>query len=420
MLHSSKLHLTSKHSLLSIPLEETIQIAAEELFNNRNTTSNLNKEDFVELLTVATTENCFLFNGQYYNQSDGVAMGNPLGPTMANIFMSRFEKDWLETCPLEFKPKYYKRYVDDIFVLFNEESHLNQFSAYFNSCHPNIKFTTEIEKDGCLPFLDIKIFVENNNLHTSVYRKKTFTGIYSNFSSSIPTQYKFGLIFTLLFRFYSICSNWKLFHLEINKLKSILLFNGYPQRFIDICVKKFLLKIHNKDVIENEKEDDKTILTLSLPFLGNMSLKMKKNLNKIIKENIPNCKFRIIFSSKRRIRNYFQFKDKIPYDLQSHLVYKIMCDKCNLVYYGLCERHSKVRFFDHLGLSIYTGKPIKGVETAMKKHCHDENHEISVHSFTTIAREENSFKLRIKESLLIKRDTPKLNNNLYSTPLYLF
>ena len=84
------------------------------------------------------------------------------------------------------------------------------------------------------------------------------------------------------------------------------------------------------------------------------------------------------------------------------------------------ERHFKVRAYDHFGLSILTEKPIKGVDTAMKSHWRENNHIISMDNIEIIAREENPFHLRIKESLLIKRDKPSLNNNVYATPLLLF
>ena len=118
--------------------------------------------------------------------------------------------------------------------------------------------------------------------------------------------------------------------------------------------------------------------------------------------------------------NFFKFKDRIPESLQSHLVYKIQCAECNLCYIGLLERHFKVRSYDHMGLSILTNKPIKGVDTAMKTHWRSKNHHIIMDSISVIDRDKNSFHLRIKESLLIKRDQPILNNNVYSTPLYLF
>ena len=59
-----------------------------------------------------------IFNGQLYKQVDEVAMGSPLGPTLANVFLVHFEKNWLQNCPSDFKPHSYRRYVNDIFVLF--------------------------------------------------------------------------------------------------------------------------------------------------------------------------------------------------------------------------------------------------------------------------------------------------------------
>ena len=51
-------------------------------------------------------------------------MGSPLGPTLANVFLCHYEKEWLNSCPIEFKPKLYKRYVDDISVMFRPRNHV--------------------------------------------------------------------------------------------------------------------------------------------------------------------------------------------------------------------------------------------------------------------------------------------------------
>ena len=87
--------------------------------------------------------------------------------------------------------------------------------ATLNSKHPNIKFTYEIEKDHCLPFLDVNIMFSNGIFSTSVYRKPTFTGLFTNFDSFIPISYKTGLINTLLFRYFNISS----FMLKLKNLK---------------------------------------------------------------------------------------------------------------------------------------------------------------------------------------------------------
>ena len=89
----------------------------------------------------------------------------------------------MQKCPEEFKQVYYRRYVDDIFVLFRSCDHLTKFRDYLNKCQRNIKFSFEEEKNGKLYFLDVKVSRERNEFVTTVYRKPTFSGIYTYFDS---------------------------------------------------------------------------------------------------------------------------------------------------------------------------------------------------------------------------------------------
>ena len=95
---------------------------------------------------------------------------------------------------------FYKRHVDDIFVLFKRPEHVNPFVEYMNSKHKNISFSFEIEKDGQMFFLDVNVFHENGKFVTCVYRKETFTGIYTNLPCFKPLQSKFGNDYILLHR----------------------------------------------------------------------------------------------------------------------------------------------------------------------------------------------------------------------------
>ena len=109
-------------------------------------------------------------------------MGSPLGPVLANLFMSFHEANWIK----EYGPGnilFYKRYVNDIFCLLNNENKAEHFLEYLNSKHTSIKFTMETEVKNKIPFLDILITSsEKGDFHTSVYRKKTFTGLLLNFN----------------------------------------------------------------------------------------------------------------------------------------------------------------------------------------------------------------------------------------------
>ena len=91
----------------NIPLDETIDICVNQLFENIDTVEGFTKSELNQLLCLATKESYFIFNGLLYKQIDGVAMGSPLGPSLANAFLSYHEKNWLKNCPQEFKPVFY-------------------------------------------------------------------------------------------------------------------------------------------------------------------------------------------------------------------------------------------------------------------------------------------------------------------------
>ena len=304
----------------NIPLDETIKICADRVFQNKKKVKGLLKRHFVRLLTFATKSSFFLFNGTYYSQIDGVAMGSPLGPTLANLFLAYYEEKWLHDCPVQFKPKFYRRYVDDVFLLFDKRDQVKKFLRYMNSRHKNIKFTYEEEQNDSMSFLDIKITREVGKLTTSVYRKKTFSGVYLNFGSFLPVDYKKGLIATLLHRTYTICSDYGKLHDEIKKLKIIWRKNNFLLFFIDKCIKKFLDKVFIKKP-PNELPTKKEF-TVSIVFLGRISIQIKKKLQSAFRELCPGLKLKVVFSSPNRIRNGFMFKDKLPRELDSMCLYK--------------------------------------------------------------------------------------------------
>ena len=227
----------------NVPLEETINICVNELFKSNSSIHSLNKKQIPEMLSLTTKESIILFDMAFYTQVDSVAMGSPLGPSLVNAFLCHHETKGLNDCPENFKPVFYKRYVDDIFVLLKRPEDVKPFVDYMNSKHKNINFSFETEKDE-MPSLDFNVFRENGKFVTNIYRKETFTGVYTNFSSFIPLQHKFGLVYTLLHRCFCLVSDISKFHFEIEKLKEKLLSNGYSNKFIDKCISKFMNKLY--------------------------------------------------------------------------------------------------------------------------------------------------------------------------------
>ena len=180
--------------LTNIPVDETIEIISNHLFVH---CMYFDRLQFTKLLSLSVKNCHFIFNGRIYQQIDGVAMGSPLGPLFANIFLLFHEKSWLHNCPASFKPLLYRRYVDDCFLLFRSLDHVPLFLSYLNRQHPNIFFSSELEKDGRLPFLDIEITRSNGRFSTSDF-PPTFTGLFINFHSFVPLAYKRSLVCCLL------------------------------------------------------------------------------------------------------------------------------------------------------------------------------------------------------------------------------
>ena len=199
-------HVTSLFT--SVPIQPVLNIIQQRLTTDQdlqNRTS-MSIQHIINLLEFCLNSTSFVFQGQYYQQMEGAAMGSPLSPIVANIFMEQFEKEALETAP--HPPSLWKRFVDDTFVIL-EEKHKDEFFHHINSLDTNIKFTAETSKaDGSIPFLDAWITPQRDgSLQTKVYRKPTHTNQYLQWDSHHSISNKYSVISSLLHKAKDICSS---------------------------------------------------------------------------------------------------------------------------------------------------------------------------------------------------------------------
>ena len=161
-----------------------------------------------------------------------------------------------------------------------------------------------------------------------------------------------------------------------------------------------------------------------LPYLGKLSLEIRNRLKKYVNKHISNVKLMVIFRSQRRLKTLFRYKDMMPPDLQSYIVYRYTCGTCNSTYIGKTDRHRHIRWCEHLKIQPFRGGPSKSKQkpTAVHDHMTGTGHVASLDDFEVIGRERsrNDFRLRLKESLLIKKHAATLNGNEASIPLSLF
>ena len=383
----------------NIPLHETIDLAVDLLFDNHNI--KMTKVQMKKLFMFATAQTHFLYNGEYYDQIDGVAMGSPLGPVLANIFMGHHEKLWLEQYAGQ-GLLFYRRYVDDIFCLFEHKEQVQEFLEYINNQHPNIKFTCEEEENNKLPFLDVSISkTEGRNFDTTTYKKSTYTGLLTNFTSFTSIQYKVGLIKTLIDRARKINSSMTNLTNDLSDIKKTLLKNRFPLHVLRRYFDGPHTLIETTNTERQNSEND--CRYFKLPYIGKMSVTTQTKIKELVSKYCkPDVKTRIIFTTKR-IGSYFGLKGTIGIEISSNVVYKFVCASCNACYIGETTK----RYVDRAGEHLHTDKA-----SAIYQHLRSSSACLSANSensFSILDKAPTQYQLKIKEALHIEKLKPVLN-----------
>ena len=147
-----------KSLFTSVPLEHTIDIIIKRIYEKHEITTVFTKPEMKKLLTICKKNVHFSLNNNIYIQIDGVGMGSPLGPVLANIFMVELESVLFPK--LNDHVKKWRRFVDDTFV-YNKRGSIEYVLSMLNAFHDNIKSTYEQENNNRLPFLDV-LFIRDD------------------------------------------------------------------------------------------------------------------------------------------------------------------------------------------------------------------------------------------------------------------
>ena len=320
------LHLEPEDLLISfdvislftkVPVQESLQYISQ-----------LFRQDITEIFRACLTTSYFLWDQEFYEQTDGVAMGSPLSPMVANFFMERFEQAVLETASR--KPKVWYRYVDDTFVVWNHgEEELEIFLQHLNSQNENIQFTMEKEHDGELSFLDVLVIREGSRLGHKVYRKPTHTDRYLHKNSNHHPCQKRGVIKSLTERARRNCEH-KYIDEELKHLQEAFLANGYTKKEITRA-----LKPSNKPDNKSAKTSTQTAF---LQYIPNITDRIGKLLGKY--------DIKTVYKPTRKVQNTLRSAKDYRDPKTSGGVYRIPCS-CGQVYIGTTKRSTNTRLQEH-------------------------------------------------------------------------
>lgn len=318
----------------NIPHDEGIEAVLNNVDDKELTVSKNVLNIFMHL---ALELNNFTFMNDHYLQVHGAAMGSRFSPSYANIYMLSLEERLLNSFP--HKPLFYKRYLDDIFMIWNNgEEKLLEFINFANNFNPHIKFTHKYS-DTEIDFLDIKIRVTEFGLKTTLYRKPTDRRQFLHYKSCHPTHNKIGIPYSQMLRLRRLCSEEDDFNVKAKTLGEDFITRGYPLPLINNSISKCRAISRSDSLVDRPKRDNYE-LRLILPYqskLPNLNNILRRHMNilhmdtslKAIIPRPPGIAF-------RRPRNLLDFFRQSRNAIGRSLV-PLGCVKCNNNRCDLCD-----------------------------------------------------------------------------------
>ena len=243
--------------------------------------------NLLQLLEFVLTKNSFQFNGDMYWQKNGTSMGAKLAPGYSNLFMSKFELDFVYTYHTQ--PLLWKRYIDDCFCIWTGTyQDLLKFIDHLNSCDPTIKFTFEASQLS-INFLDTTVKIIDNRIITDLYTKPTDSHNFLLFTSAHPKKCKQSIPFSQYLRIRRICSRLDDFDKHMKELTLHFLNREYPLDLLqEAAIKARRLDreaLLNPPPKESDSEDSLILTTTFHPHTDCLRNIVKHNWDVLGKAN---------------------------------------------------------------------------------------------------------------------------------------
>ena len=385
----------------SVPIQSVLDIIKNKLENDQQLQqrTSMTVSHITSLLEYCLRSTYFVFQGEYYEQLEGAAMGSPLSPIIANIYMEEFETKALSTAP---NPStLWKRFVDDTFVVI-QTSHKEEFFNHLNSLEESIQFTAEdTQADGSLPFLDVLVTPQaDGSLSTSVYRKPTHTNQYLQWDSHHPISAKYSFISTLFHRAKEVCSTKQHLKEEQDHIQQALTVCRYPSWALNRFEKKTRVPKQSRNQGNRLKDNN----TKSNIRRTHITVPYSRGLSESFKNTCKKYGIQVYVRGGKTIKNLLVApKDRDHITQKSGIIYRYMCDRveCDEAYIGESARTFGEMFKEHLKCPspIYDHSNITG-------------HNTTLENFSIVGREDQNLMRLIKEAIYLRVNNPSLNKNI--------
>ena len=251
--------------------------------------------------------------------------------------------------------KFFKRYVDDI-IRSAKSDEIDRILEMANNLHPNLEFTIEkLNEANEIPFLDMKLRLNQGLLSSSWYQKPTDTGLMLSFRAMAPTIYKKNIIEGTVHRIFNATSTWQAFRVGLEKAMVDWENNQYPPQFYNPIVRRTIDKlvsapsVRQPDVVTSNARKP---TAMTIQYRGVLSDQLASKLR-------SKTDTKLIFTMKKLKTALPSLKSKVDKMVRSHVVYEIKCPGCKASYVGQTARQMTRRLQEHCNTSSPLGKHLE-------------------------------------------------------------
>jgi hypothetical protein len=289
----------------------------------------------IAMVETVLLQNYFIFQHKINQPEQGIAMVSPISGIVAEIFLQNYEDNYIKQF-WENENIYYTRYVDDIFIIYDETKTNPQIiNTQINKIHNNMEFTPTHEEHNTINYLDLTIRRHHNKLNIDIYRKPTATDTTINFLYKHPIEQKMATFRSYINRIHSLPLNQEDKQKEWKTIQIIAKNNNFPKHMIQ----KLNWKIQQKATHTQPKDKTRKIWTTFTYH----SPKIRK-----ITSLFKNTHIGIAFKATTITQQLRQTTppNHTP-DYEKSGIYKIICNTCHKAYVGQTSCDLKSRFREH-------------------------------------------------------------------------
>lgn len=311
--------------------------------------------------------------------------------------MSSFEMD-LKSCGQ--LPNVWHRYVDDVFSIAHKDKIMDVLNI-LNNRHATIKFTSETEENGKLPFLDLMLNRIQNKIEIGIYHKPTTTMRTITSDSHTHIAHKQAAFHFLAYRLCRLPLNIYEYMKEYAYMKETAIVNGYSTELVEKLVRKHAkrVKTSNLTTLFSQREPEQK-QRMAITFVPEITNKLKRKFNEFGLE--------LVYKNENKLVNLLCTNRTKKPPLSKSGIYMYECNDCGRKYYGQTKRSLECRFKEHVAC-IRLNHPYK---SAIAEHALKDGHEdVNIENLTLLKQVRDEKRLDVYEAIYIQKDDNALNQD---------